>query len=329
MYAVCGVADVVVLESGESLSGTFSRIRENTLIFRTTLAGQMMTPMPEVRTLSVDAVLYIAMTDGQVHYGRLGVANKAQVVHPLDGGAPITIDAKAIQETLPIPTSPTPDPEASRWELSVTPGAQWRSDRDAAVEPSLRIEAAGRDDRWSFESGVLFERADPDDFPAFIRGDAVVTRETGDRVRPFLDVGLERDMDRKLALRHHVALGLSYAIHVDAGRQLDAMAGLMAERERRRSARETRREDALRIRLGLRYYHLFSQRHTLSESLMLYPAIAGGGDFRARSETAYTMALTDRLRLRLELVLDYERDPGVGGVDRWNAAIGAGVNMLF
>ena len=330
-YAVCCAADVVVLESGESLSGTFSRVRENTLVFRTSLDGQMMTSMQDVRSLSVEAALYIAMTDGQVYYGRLGILDKAQVVHPIDGGAPVTIDARAIQETLPIPSSTTPAPEAAlpRWELNVTPGAQWRSDRDAPVEPSLRFEAMGRDDAWSFEGGAWLERSDPDDFPAFFRADGTMTLESGERTRPFASIGVERDLDRSLKLRQHLSLGLFQEMYKSDAQKLDAAVGLALEQDRRRAFHGVSREDALRLRLGLRYYHLFAGRHSLGESLLFYPVVAGAGDFRARSETTYTMALTDKLRLRFDLVLDYEHDPGASGVDRWSATIGAGLNMMF
>lgn len=330
LYAVHGAADVVVLENGESLSGTFSRVRENTLVFRTSLRGQMMTPMAEVRTLSSGASLYITMMDDRVYYGRLGVAEGRQVILPLDGGDPVAIAASDIKETLPIPSPPAVSTEdaVAQWRLDVAPGAQWRSDR-AGIEPSLRLEALGRGDAWSFEGDLWIERADPDDFPAFVRADGVVVRESGGRTRPYIGTGVERDLDRALELRQHLALGLYHELYAADTQRLDAGIALAVEHERHRGIRRSVREDSLRMRLGLRYYRLFAGRHTLSESLMFHPALSDAGAFRARSETVYQMPLTEQLRLRFDLVIDYESDPAWGGLDRWSATIGAGVNMIF
>ena len=129
-FVVTVRADLVVLENGETLSGMVSRIREDTLVFRTSLEGQMMTPLTNVKTLSVATPLYLGMNDGRVYYGRLAVQEDRQVIAPLDGGAPVSVKVTDILETLPIPTPPAgmPEEEAKGWRLDMAPGIQWRSD---------------------------------------------------------------------------------------------------------------------------------------------------------------------------------------------------------
>ncbi|HDP34621.1 MAG TPA: DUF481 domain-containing protein [Candidatus Hydrogenedentes bacterium] len=333
-------ADVVVLQNGESLSGAFSRVRESTLIFRTSLEGQMMTPMAEVRSISANATLYITMNDGKVYYGRLGVSDGAQHVFPLDGGPAVPIDATAIHETLPIPTPPAPDAEAMTrgWEISAGPGLQWRSDSAVPVEPTVRLDITGQGKDGRFEGAAIVERADPGDFPAYLRAQGEFFGRTDGATRPFAGVGFERDLDRALELRPHLALGLYQQLYTDKDSFLGGMAALGLEYERERERDEGRepvaggRSDSdynVQLRLGLRYYRLFAKRHSLSESLTLLPSLLQANEFRARSETAYIMPITDKLRLRLNLVIDYENNPFSSKINRWNATVGAGVNLDF
>ncbi len=330
-------ADVVVLQNGESLSGTFSRIRDNTLVFRTSLQGQMMTPMRDVQTLSTEAMLYIEMKDGQVHYGRLGTVEGAQHVFPIGGGAPVAIDAAAIVRTLPIPASgATTDDDGTDWEIAIGPGVQWRSDGDAPVEPVLRLDITGRGARWRVEGDAVVERADPDDFPAYLRAESTLFSDTDALLSPYVSAGIERDLDRSLELRHQLGVGLYRELYAGATSSITGRAGVDVEYERRsaprhrafqRDSRQSTHD--LNLRLGLRYYRLFARHHTLSESLTLFPALTDPGAFRARSETVYALPITDRLRLRFDVTVDYESDPLFGGMSRWNASVGAGVNVVF
>lgn len=329
-------ADILVLDNGESLSGTFSRIRENTLVFRTSLEGQMMTPMSEVQALTVASPLFIRMTDGRVFYGRLAAREGEQIVLPLDGSATVPLTASDIQETLPIPTPPagTPDTETGL-RLNVSPGVQWRSDSAAPVEPVLRLDAIGRKDPWTFSGEAVVERADPDRFPAYARVGGELLYESSDSVHPFLGVDFERDLDRALKHRTALSAGLYRALVAESNRSLSVMAALSAEQESRQeeqallAGRRRHEKDALGVRLGLRFYRLFIHGHSLSETLTFFADFTNPGDVRARAETVYMLPVGNRLQLRLNLNIDYESVSYFRQSDRWSATVGAGINMAF
>jgi len=329
-------ADMVVLQNGESLSGTFSRIRENTLIFRTSLQGQMMTPMSEVRTLSADKTLYITMSDGQVYYGRLGVVDDVQQVFPLNGDAPVPIEVTAIQETLPIPTTSASAGKGAgkSWDLSAGTGLQWRSDSAAPVEPIVRLDATGRSENWRLDANAQVERADADDFPAYLRAQGELFGNSEGKTNPYASAEIERDLDRSLELRQNLALGLYHTLYTTENSSTGALAALDLEYEREAEQIPERVRDAhseydLNLRLGLRYYRLFAGGRSLSESLIILPSLTADGGFRARAKTAYVMPLTDKLHLRLDLTIGYDNNPLTSDVDRWNATVGAGVNVDF
>ncbi len=318
-------ADVVVLQNGESLSGTFSRIRENTLIFRTTLQGQMMTPMSEVRTLSTDKMLCVTMTDGRVFYGRLGVAEDAQHLFPLNGDAPQPLDVAAIQETLAIPTPPAAADARSGegWDLSAGTGVQWRSDSDTAA-PHVRLDASGRGDSWRLDANALVERADPDQFPEYVRAQAELLGKGS--TAPLVRAEIDRDLDRSLELRQNLTLGLYQSLFQRERSAAGAVAGFDLDYER---GRHESGDYGLNLRLGLRYYQMFARRNALSTALMLLPSLTDSDGLRAQSETAFIMPVTDRLQLRLDLIIGYDNNPLNSDVSRWNATVGAGLNLAF
>lgn len=111
-------ADILTLQSGESLSGEFSRIRSGMLVFRTSLQGQMMLPADRVKSLSTDSAFSIQMKDGGTIFGRFGLDQSRQVVLPPDQSPSIPVELRDIQETLPIPAPPQAPPEAVEPTLS-------------------------------------------------------------------------------------------------------------------------------------------------------------------------------------------------------------------
>ncbi|HQN00540.1 MAG TPA: hypothetical protein PLL36_05670 [Candidatus Hydrogenedentes bacterium] len=148
--------DVIVLSNGDTLSGIFSRIRENTLVFRTSLEGQMMTPLDTVRTVSSGTPLYIGLLNGQVHYGRLGVREGVQVILPLDGSAPVPVRLNDIKETLPIPTPPSGAAAAGNGEFSLTPLSEtpWPDGLETPKQPTLNLTAPQRLDTGGGTGGA-------------------------------------------------------------------------------------------------------------------------------------------------------------------------------
>ena len=326
-------ADVVVLQNGESLSGTFSRIRDNTLVFRTSMQGQLMTPMSEVHTLSAEKMLCITMTDGHVYYGRLGVIEEKQHVFLLSGDAPVSIDVANIQETLPIPAPPAGVDTSVTEKLMIEAGTgvQWRSDSASGVEPTVQLKAQGRNEKWRFDADVLVERADTESFPAYLQAQAELFGNGASTTKPYISIETDRDLDRLVELRQHLALGLYHTLYDTNHSSLGTLTAIDLEYEQEHAPGQSneRKQGGLNIRLGLRYYQLFAKGHSLSTALMVLPSLTDGDRLRTQSETIYTMPVTNQLHLRLELIIGYDNDPLTSDINRWNTMVGAGVNLAF
>jgi putative salt-induced outer membrane protein len=56
---------------------------------------------------------------------------------------------------------------------------------------------------------------------------------------------------------------------------------------------------------------LFEQSR-ISEDIYLYPSLSYGGDYRLKSETAFTNPISENLALKVSFVVDYDSDPPSG-----------------
>jgi len=340
-------ADLLVLDSGESLSGTTIRVAEGTLVFRTTLAGQMMVPMDQVYALTTAANLFVGMADETVHYGRLAMRDKQPRLLPLDGREARPIDLAQVNEAIPIPSPPgsgEADYEArlAEWRATIEAGVQWHGGNRDHLDLISRLELSRKSETSSFESDVLMERADPDDFPSFIRGEAEL-RGRGDRpLQPYLQARAERDTDAALDLRAGLSLGVIRPLLENGAHGLDALAGLDYTHEEWDPAPlrsnegpvlfagdSQRTTGELNLQLGLRYSRALFGSGTLNGDVVFYPALTNLGDLRARSQTALTFPLSTRLRLRLDLLIDFDNQPEFHGLNEWDAAVGASVRVAF
>lgn len=153
LFATQVYGDLIVLENKETLSGSFSRIKNNTLVFRTSLAGQMMTPLENVKQISSTVPLYVEMENGQVYFGRLAVRQDRQVIEPLDGGSAHNIQITDIKETLPIPTVPEGIKEEDKeaWLTDALPDIQKSDGYPSLSDKNLQFDASGKSAPWDAE----------------------------------------------------------------------------------------------------------------------------------------------------------------------------------
>ncbi|HNT87672.1 MAG TPA: hypothetical protein PKL84_07380, partial [Candidatus Hydrogenedentes bacterium] len=122
-------ADVVKLNDQDTLTGSVVRIVEGTLVFRTSLAGQVMAPMDTLRGLTTDANMVITLTGDKVLYGKFRNTPEGQQVVPLDGGPPAPLVLAEVAEAMPIPATAESPPEpvsAGDLDVGVETGLQWR-----------------------------------------------------------------------------------------------------------------------------------------------------------------------------------------------------------
>ena len=317
--------DVLELAGGESFSGTVVRVVEGALVFRSSLSGQIMVPMDTVDALSTNHFLMLTMKDGAVLYGRLGNPGGEMRLTPIDGSAPNPILLADIGAAVVIPPT-SRNSEAAKspalWSAAVAGGALLRAGSASSFEPSARLEISRNGTRTEFRSDVLVSSEDGAEFPDYVRGSASIARRSGGAV-PYIEFRADRNVDAGLKLRAELNLGLRWPLKEKSGGRLEGYAGLSVAYEQWEARRfafspkfETEEGD-VNLHLGLRY-----AEGGLRGELVLYPNLGHVGDIRMRANTSYTKPVTPRLRLRLDLLLDYDSAPPFPGMSEWEAALG-------
>ncbi len=340
-------ADVLVLQDGESLSGRLVRVQEATLVFRTSLSGQMMMPMDTVRTLSTDQHLVLSLADGQVKYGRFQTQQGKPHWRPIDGAAVHPIDLAAVQEAMPIPRDPgsTSKPlekDFRQWRSALETGMHWRTGNVDYAEPFARLEVSRDTPGAALDAEVVVERADSDAFPQVLRGNARLRGDADAGAAPYGEIAIERDMPAALDVRTGLSLGLYRNFLSDSAQELAGVAALQGAYEHwddsdvrggrgapvfAKDGKEDHGE--LNLHLALRYARTFLKNGTLSEEVAFYPSLTDLGAFRAESETALSFPVTNRLKLRLDMLIAYDSAPEIGGLDHWDSTFGAGIRFDF
>lgn len=90
-----------------------------------------------------------------------------------------------------------------------------------------------------------------------------------------------------------------------------------------------RREDVWSARLSLQFSQRLFENAQITDSLKILPAIDDFGEFRLVNSLAFTTPVTESLDLRLNLQTEYDSNPGVAGVTKFDNILTAGLRYAF
>ncbi|NIA16362.1 MAG: DUF481 domain-containing protein [Nitrospiraceae bacterium] len=328
------------------------KISDGALFFRTNLAGQVLAPLDEVTSFSSENDVTVLLSDGRELRGRLELGRGgASLLGP--DGVTQEFSMNSVSAAVPSPNPPPAEPESepapSTLEGSWETGVHWRSGTDDYTDLFARLALRKETEKFAFRSQWFVERADEDEFPRWVWGEAEWDLSSGRALTPLLGLAIERDTDRGLDLRVNFSAGVARQLLDDENRTLRADIGLDAEtasfsadplwksdeprlrgilRRTFNDIHEDRQQ--LNLRLGLRYSRDLFGNGRLAENLTVYPSLTDWGRLRVRSESTLAFPLARRLQLKLNLLLDYEEDDfQFRDVDRWRSSIGASVLWDF
>ncbi len=328
-------ADVVVLGDGASFSGNLVRVTDATLVFRTALKGQVMAPMDTVAGITTQNNLAVTFFDESVRYGRLVYQDERQRLLPLDGGTPRTIQPFNIVEALVIPATPSEEnggEDMKAWRSTLGLGLLHKENELSLTQPEARLELSVEQPNVALNADL--RAAAGGEHARTLRANLEAEgRREG--LSPYAALQALSEPERGLDLRASLTLGVIRPFIDDERGAFRAMAGLNLARESwdnrtiGRGRRATEQDTDLNLRLQLSYTKPLTDEWQVESVLDLLPNLTDWGTFRARSETRLTYAMTARLHLRLDLLLDYDSQPDVAGPNEIGASVGAGIQMSF
>ncbi len=340
------VGDVLVLEDEERLSGHVARVAAGTLVFRTSLEGQMMVPMDTVRALATEENLVISFRAGEVQYGRFAQIDNAPHVVPIGGGEAKPVNLAEVEEAMVIPRPPEGGDAGpatlGAWRAALDAGVHRRGGTMDITDAVARFELRREGGEADFLAKGLVERPDRGDALRFARGSAKIAGAADSALAPYGEIQAERDVASALDLRGGLTLGVGRLLAASTEGSILGRVGANYTREEwdahyaRAHSRgrdwddaDQAERDEFNLQLGLRYSRRLFQNSQLSGDVVAYPSLSRPGDWRLRSETALTVPVANRLRLRFDLLVDYDNAPIFGAVNEWSTAIGASIGMEF
>ena len=347
-------ADTLFLQGGDRIDGTLSDISNGTLSFRTKLAGKLYLPVDGVLGINTTNLVVLTLADDKTLPGRMVYENDATYLYASDNvvHGPIALsDVKTISSlpaTLPPENEPSPTPKDSLLSVSLDAGYRWRTGTEDYSGPRIELRLNTPTKSGKFESRVNLEYAgeggEDGAINRFFDAQARATVDRGSTWSPELTLQIESDRNKALKLRGEVLAGLGRDVLLDDKQRLIGAAGIGVAFERydirqlRRDmggllpppmGSDTSTEREVNLDLQLRYERRIFGKGVLREGLTLRPSLSNIGDLRSRLESSVLVPIPLGLKLKVDLLLDYEDEPQYAEVDEWSTAFGASLHLDF
>lgn len=341
-FSAAARADLLVTASGESMSGDLTRVKDGILVFRTSLEGQMMLPMSEVKSLTTEQAWLVTETGGTVHIGRFipeGVEESGG-----EGVAPkiAPLSMTSVDSARPAPGQPTgagAGAGEAGWSGEAGVGVRAFEGTRDGVEPQLRLGLKNRGERINTSLQLSFDADGEDTLPSFFKGSFDITEATEESWAPFVEALVERNTNEALQVRTGLTVGMRYRFDTRGGGALEGLAGIGAsygewsreylDGEQRLKPVGDENQSELNMTLGLRYSRSIWGGAEWSTGVYLKPSLTDADDFRAGATSSVVYPVSNRLHLRLEMLMNYDHQPEFSSLDGVDTSVGASIELDF
>ena len=289
--AIAEKTDVVVLQSGDRITGEIRRLERAVLRFKTDHMGTLQIEWPEVATITGEAEHEVELSSGERYFGPLLEPDEPGQLRIRTETGDQVVDHDDVIRIHPIEAR-----RLARFDGSLDVGFSYAKANDT-TSLSLNAQFGTRTRKWERSlvgSSTLTAQEDRDDVERSV-GTYTLTRFLGRKWQASLLARVESNEELGLRLRSTVAAGAGRFVVQTNTSELLWIAGLSVNREEYRDVPES--EDNYEGLLGLTYLlFLFGDRQTdLRVQTIAWPSFTVSK--RVRIETD--------LRFRRELIKDF------------------------
>ena len=302
-------ADRVILENGDTLTGTVEKVMDGKLTLKTDYSGPIEIQVSKIKKIYTDKPAEVHLTSGEVLKGKIETREDGQVV----------VEKSAERETTSVDllkVASVNPPPPKKWSGSLNVGGNIQTgntDRKGLIVDALAIRKTDQDKiflhylfNYAQEKGETTSRNQYGE----IEYDYFFTKH----LYGLAAVSLLNDKFSDYRLRTIAGLGMGYQFWDDPVKALSFEAGLSYQNNDYYEGEDV---GFLTARLGGRIRYKFFDFIVFSDQLLFYPSIGQGGDYTFRNEAALTAPLGARWALKLANIIDYNSNPPVG-FDRAN-----------
>ena len=300
------LADKIILENGDTLTGTVEKVIDGKLTFITDYAGPVVIPVAKIKEILTDKPLEIHLSSGEVLKGKIKtVEDNTWMVEESPERAPVTIEMKNIASINPPPVPPV------KWTGAVAAGGNLQSGNTDRASGFITAEAGRRTEKDRMKFRYLFNYGEEEDEVTTRNhyGEAKYDYFFTKKFFGYVGFELYNDGFKDTKLRTFVGPGVGYQVWEDPVKSLQFEAGLSYFNLDRYDGED---QSGLTARLGWDFgYHILKWL-IFTDRLQFYPTIGEGGDYFFRNEAALNIPLSAHWSLRFANIIDYNSDPTPG-----------------
>ena len=339
-------ADSLLLQAGDLLHGQLVQIQDQTVVFRTELAGQLIVPVDEVKTVTANRSMIFELADGRTVPAMLAASDGQQYLVEPERNIRIPVALADIRKTASLPYTASSDNDQPsllnpEWDTAAELGVSGHIGTRDYIAPYAKLTLRRETDDFDFNGYVRLEMEDTADVPDHVRAALEWDLHRDRRWFPQIYASADRDLAEGRSLRADFGAGVSGTLYEGTASRLTAAAGLglgyedlnvrdLKDRGAIGRIRDTGNTDSeLNLRLQLRYTRDLYAGALWEKRLELYPSLTDLGDLRMRYETALWVPLTPRLKLKVNAAVGYDNEPKLRGLHEWESSVGASVSLDF
>ena len=304
IFVGAALADKIVLENGDTLTGTVEKVVEGKLTFKTEYSGPIEIQVGKIKQIFTDNPVEVHLKNGEILKGRLKTLEDGKLaVEPSAERQATTTELQSMASI-----NPPPKP---KWNGSLTVGATSQSGNTNLKTASIGAEFHRRTDDDRFTASYLFNYAE-EDHEMTVRNhygageyDYFFTKKW----YGLLGLDLYNDTFQDLSLRTTFTVGAGYQVWEDPIKALAFSAGLSYINENYEDAED---KDWLAGRLGADFRYNILNFVTFTEKALLYPPLESGEGYIFRNDAALVKPLGSRWALKLQNIFQRNSKPSPG-----------------
>lgn len=299
------LADEVVLENGDVITGKVTRLEKGVLTFETGYSEPLSIQTSKVVRIRTDEPVEVHLSGGEVVKGRLTSPENGQVaLEPVEGRGAVTISWAAVE-------SVNPPEKKVKWSGNISAGANLQSGNTERMSITAGAEAVKQSeiDRASFK--LLYNYAEEADNMSArnIYGALKYDYFFTGRLYGYVSVEMLSDRFRDLKLRTVVGPGVGYQVWDTAERSLRLELGAAYFSEDLHTGADdswatSRAAASLKWRLN--------GNLEFRDDLVVNNRLEDPGDYQLRNEAAVLTSLGASWALKLTNIMEYDSEPTAG-----------------
>lgn len=305
------LADEIVFNNGDKITGKIVSADGGTLVINTAVAGEVKVNLKDVKTFSTDEPLEIRLSDGTTIKQKIA-AGDAGTFSLAPGGA---LQPQAV----PLTSVDKINPPPVKWTGNIAAGLLISQGNVDSEQYNLSLEAVRRadKDRITVTGSYIFGTTEDADGNDVTTNDA--WKMTG-KYDYFVDkkwylfagASFEKDRVANLDLRFVPSGGVGYQWVERPGFNFSTEAGIAWVYEDYRNADS---EDFIAAKLAYHVDYAVNDQVTLFHNLTYLPSLEDISDYNIIADAGVRASLTRSMFAEAKIVLDYDPSPAPGSED--------------